>query len=57
MIKTDSMKNLFRGLKKFYLDNSKRFYNLLKDYMLANVVQNQAEVKAKKEIFRYIDSD
>lgn len=35
LIKTENMDSLLRALKKFYLDNAKRFYNLLKDYMLA----------------------
>lgn len=44
-----------RVLKQFYINNYKKLYQQLLDYVLQHAVVNQAEVKAKKEVFKYIN--
>jgi hypothetical protein len=57
LIKIEDMDQFLRALKLFYVNTAKRFYSLLLDYVLNAAVQNMSEVKAKKEAFKYIDTD
>ncbi len=56
LIKTDDMDQFLRALKLFYINNSKRLYSLLTDYLLQTLVTNPLEVKAKKEVFKYVSA-
>lgn len=48
------MDQFLRALKLFYINNSKRLYSLLLDYILSTSVLNQSDVKFKKDVFKYI---
>lgn len=54
LIKTEDLDQFLRSLKVFYINNSKRLYSLLLDYILTNCVSNPTEIKSKKDIFRFI---
>ena len=57
MIKTEDMDQFLRALKLFYLNHSKKFYTLMVDYLIATAVPNQSEVRIRKEVFKFIDTD
>eukprot|EP00347_Sterkiella_histriomuscorum_P013600 403364097 len=54
LIKIDDMDQFLRALKLFYINNSKRLYSLLLDYIQSQCVNNQQEVKFKKDVFKFI---
>ena len=53
-IKTDEIDKFLRVLKQFYINNSKKLYTNLLDWMLANAVASPGDVKVKKEVFKHI---
>jgi hypothetical protein len=53
-IKTEEVDKFLRVVKQFYINNAKKLYNSLLDWMLANTVVNPGEVKVKKEVFKHI---
>jgi hypothetical protein len=53
-IKTEEVDKFLRVVKQFYINNAKKLYNSLLDWMLANTVANPGEVKVKKEVFKHI---
>lgn len=48
------MDKFLRVVKQFYINNAKKLYNSLLDWMLAYAVVNPGEVKVKKEVFKHI---
>jgi hypothetical protein len=57
LIKTDDFEQQFlRVLKTFYLNNSKRLYAVLLDFIVDNAMAPNSEfVKAKKDVFRHVN--
>ena len=53
-IKTEEVDKFLRVVKQFYINNAKKLYNSLLDWMLAYTVVNPGEVKVKKEVFKHI---
>lgn len=57
LLKNEEIEQQFlRVLKQFYINNGKKLYAQLLDYIMMNAVANQgAEVKSKKEVFKYVN--
>lgn len=49
------MDKFLRLLKQFYLNNAKKLYTSLIDYVLQHAIATPAEVKIKKEVFKFIN--
>lgn len=58
LIKTDDFEHQFlRVLKTFYLNNSKRLYAVLLDFIVDKAMAPNCEfgLKAKKDVFRHVN--
>ena len=55
LLKTDDIEQFLRVVKQFYINNSKKIYSSLIDYIMAQAIANPADVKNKKEVFKHIN--
>ncbi len=53
--KTEEMDKFLRLLKQFYLNNAKKLYTQLLDFVLQQAISNPSEIKIKKEVFKFIN--
>jgi len=55
LFRVNNNEQLLRIIKQFYINNSKKLYQSLLDFILANSIPSQAEIKVKKEVFKHLE--